>query len=78
MAEFQIKEGGFDLFERLGNMPPEALAGAFGVSYATYYRIKQGQQAPSAAFIAGVVRALNIPVESFAEVVTTTKARATA
>lgn len=76
MAEFKIREGGFDLFERLGNMPHEALAGAFGVSYATYHRIRQGQQAPSAAFIAGVVRALSIPVESFAEVTTKEKTAA--
>lgn len=76
MAEFYIREGGFELLERLGNMPTESLAGAFGVSYATYNRIKQGTQAPSAAFIAGVVHALKIPVESFAEVTTKEKTAA--
>lgn len=71
MAEFKMRPGGIELIEKLGGMPTEALAGAFHVSYATYNRIKQGQQAPSAAFLAGVSLALNIPIESFAEVVHT-------
>lgn len=69
MAKLALKPGAADMITRLSGLrTEEAIAGAIGVSYSTWNRVKNGET-PSGDFAAGVVAALGIPFDSFIEAV---------